>query len=152
MSGFRWMFPESDGRRKRKSFRVESLESRTLLSTFYVNGVNGNVQDGSAEAPFSTIRQGIEAALQNPGDDEVVILPRATAPYTTPIAIVPGYSELQIQGYTVFNGDLTIRGGGDSPDDVVIDTSFGDGIYVDAPIGVTIRNLTINQSGRHGVT
>lgn len=79
-------------------------------------------------AAFSTIRQGIEAALQNPGDDEVVILPKATGPYTTPIAIVPGYSELQIQGYTVFNGNLTIRGGGDSPDDVVIDTSFGDGI------------------------
>ena len=151
MSIFHWMFPKADGRRTRKSVRAESLESRTLLSTFYVNGISGTVQDGSPEAPFSTIRQGIEAALQNPGDDEVVILPRATAPYTTPIAIVPGFSDLQVPGYSVFNGDLTIRGGGDSPDDVVIDTSVGDGIYVDAPIGVTIRNLTINQSGRHGI-
>ena len=151
MAGFRWMFPKSVGHRKQKSVRAESLESRTLLSTFYVNGLDGTVQDGSANAPFSTIRQGIEAALQNPGDDEVVILPRATAPYTTPIAIVPGASDIQVPGYSEFNGDLVIRGGGDSPDDVVLDTSIGDGIYVDAPIGVTIRNLTINQSGRHGI-
>lgn len=151
MAKLRWSLFRKQQTRKRSFARPEILESRTLLSTFYVNGINGNVQDGSPEAPYSTIRQGIEAALQNPGDDEVVILPRATAPYTTPIAIVPGYSELQIQGYTTFNGNLTIRGGGDSPDDVVIDTSFGDGIYVDAPIGVTIKNLTINQSGRHGI-
>jgi hypothetical protein len=123
-----------------------------LLSTFYVNGVGGDVQDGSTNAPFATIRQGIEAALQNLGNDEVVILPMASAaPYTTPIAIVPGFSELQIPGFSVFNGDLTVRGGGDSPDDVVIDTDLGDGFYVDAPIGVTIANLTINQSARHGI-
>ena len=145
------MLSKSEGRRKRKPLCVESLEPRTLLTSFYVNGVGGDVQDGSPEAPFATINQGIEAALQNPGGDEVVILPKSTGPYTTPIAIVPGYSDLQVQGFSVFNGDLTIRGGGDSPDDVVIDTSFGDGIYVDAPIGVTVQNLTINQSGRHGI-
>ncbi len=137
--------------RKRRSIRTEELEARTLLSTFYVNGVGGTNQNGSQESPFGSIRQGIEAALQNPGDDEVVLLPTAAGPYTTPVAIVPGYSEIQIQGYSVFNGNLTIRGGGDSPDDVVIDTSVGDGIYVDAPIAVTISNLTVNQSGRHGI-
>ena len=113
-----------------------------------MNGINGNVQDGSPEAPFYTVREGIKAALHNPGDDEVVILPRATAPYITPIAIVPGFSDLQVPGYSVFNGDLTIRGGGDSPDDVVIDTSVGDGICVDAPIGVTIKNLINSKQAR----
>lgn len=139
-------------RRRPRSLRVEPLETRALLSTFYVNGVGGDVQDGSLNAPFATIRQGVEAALENLGNDEVVILPTdSNAPYTTPVAIVPGYSELQIPGFSVFNGDLTIRGGGDSPADVVIDTGQGDGFYVDAPIGVTIANLTINQSARHGI-
>lgn len=151
MRRLRSLFLSHSGRRARRTVQTETLESRTLLATFYVNGLNGNEQDGSAAAPFATIRQGVEAALQNPGDDEVVLLPTAAGPYTTPVAIVPGFSDIQIQGYSVFNGNLTIRGGGDSPDDVVIDTSFGDGIYVDAPIAVTISNLTVNQSGRHGI-
>ena len=80
-------------RRRPRSLRVEPLETRALLSTFYVNGVGGDVQDGSLNAPFATIRQGVEAALENLGNDEVVILPTdSNAPYTTPVAIVPGYS------------------------------------------------------------
>jgi Bacterial Ig domain/Right handed beta helix region len=145
------MLQKSHIRSRLRSLLVEPLEGRALLATFYVNGVDSPVQDGSLGAPFATIRQGIEVALQNAGADEVVILPKATGPYTTPVALVPGYSELQIQGYSVFNGDLTIRGGGTSPNEVVIDTAFGDGFYVDAPVGVTIKDLTINQSGRHGI-
>ncbi len=76
--------------RKRKSIRTEELEARTLLSTFYVNGVGETNQNGSQESPFGSIRQGIEAALQNRGDDEVVLLPTSAGPYTTPVAIVPG--------------------------------------------------------------
>ncbi len=152
MSLFQRKFSGTTRRRNHWSNGLESLETRTLLSAFFVNGANASgQQDGSAEFPFSTIRQGIEAALHNPGDDEVVIMPLAGAAYTTPIAIVPGYSDVQIPGYSEFNGNLTIRGGGASPSDVVLDTNFGDGIYVDAPIEVTIANLTINQSGRHGI-
>lgn len=139
-------------RRPWQPSQSEVLETRTLLSTFYVDGdYQGQQQDGSAAAPFSSIYDGVDAALRSPGDDTVIIRPRATAPYTEATAITPGYSPQQVRGFDVFDGDITIRGGGAGNGDVVIDTGFGHGFFVDAPINVTIENLTITRSGGAGI-
>lgn len=136
-------------RRRRNTVSAEALESRTLLSTFYVDGdYQGNIQDGSEQAPFRTIYQGIDAALSAPGDDTVIIQPKDDGPYNEATAVTPGWSLQQVRGFDQFNGDLVIRGGGASRSDVVIDTNRASAFYVDAPVEVTIENLTITQNGQ----
>lgn len=137
--------------RRRKNLESEPLECRTLLSTFYVDGDYQGQGDGSEQAPFNSVYDGIDAALRNPGDDTVVLQPRANVIYPDPIAVTAGFSAQQVQGFDVFDGNLTIRGGGDSPDDVEIRPSRAAGIYVDAPIEVTIENLTISRSASAGI-
>lgn len=139
-------------RRQRKSIAAESLECRTLLSTFYVDGDFQGEGDGSEQAPFNSVYDGIDAALRSPGDDTVVLQPRANVIYPDPIAIAQGYSAQQVRGFDVFDGNLTIRGGGDSPEDVVVRPLQASGIYVDAPIDVTIENLTVTGGSSAGIT
>jgi hypothetical protein len=138
------------GRRysRRKLLNTETLESRTLLATFYVNGIgagNGQGGDGSAELPFARISDGVNVALANPGDDEVVISARATAAYAELVFVVNTNDRYP-------SGDnLTIRGATGDPNDVVLNSTGGTAFHLEGDVNVTIRDLTLNGSGGHGV-
>lgn len=131
---------------------LEGLERREVLTaSFFVDGDALPGGDGSQEAPFATIRQGIEAALAAPGDDEVVIAPKSTGPYVEPLYIGSGYSSEEIQGFDQFNGNLVIRGSTGDADDVVLTSDVGSDIFLTAEIDVTIKDLTLSSSKAHGL-
>jgi|GEM_PF-3732656 len=138
------------GRRhsRRKLLNTEPLETRTLLSTFYVNGIgtgNGQGGDGSEETPFARISDGVQAALANPGDDEVVISARATAPYAELVFVV------NTNGGYPSGDNITIRGATGDPNDVVLNSTGGTAFHLEGDVNVTIRDLTLGGSGGHGV-
>lgn len=129
---------------RRRNLRVESLERRALLTTFFVNGdLGGSGADGTADFPFATIQEGVLAAIANPGDDEVVVVPRSDG------GVYEG--TVSIAGRTPDAGKLTIRGATGQAADVVLTTRSGEGIYVDAAFEVTIRDLKIQDTAYHGI-
>ena len=136
-------------RRRRQSRSAEQLETRALLSTFYVNGDTGQTGNtGAADSPFATIDDGIRAAMASPGDDEVVIEP-TDQPYTENIVLTLDGGEGW--GYPEMNGDLIIRGSTGNSQDVVLSSTYGINILSEAAIDVTIADLTIRDSGNHGI-
>lgn len=130
---------------RRNAVASEALESRTLLSTFYVNGDTGNAQnDGSAEAPFRSIQQGVDAASLNPGDDEVLVEPTTVRPYAGTV-VIDSYGEVPNPP----DGNLVIRGVTGDAADVQIE-SFSTKFINNADFDVTIADMTLSGGG-HGV-
>lgn len=138
-------------RLQRRKLVLEGLERREVLTAYFVDGDVQSSGDGTEQSPYATIREAINAALVHAGDDEVVIAPKSAGPYNEAIAIVPGYSKEQVRGFDQFNGDLVIRGATGSAADVVLQSNFGSNIYIDAPVKVTIQNLTVGTGGIHGI-
>ena len=145
MKSHNWIFGRRSSRRKQ--INTETLESRTLLSTFYVNGIgagNGQGGDGSEAAPFARINDGVQAALANPGDDEVVIIAKATSAYSELVLVVNSAGRYPA-------GDLTIRGATGNASDVVLNSTGGTAFHLEGDINVTIQDLTLRGSGGHGL-
>ncbi|MBL8818743.1 MAG: right-handed parallel beta-helix repeat-containing protein [Planctomyces sp.] len=153
------MLPLRCSRRRTRSNlagRLQTLETKALLASFYVNGGTGAAGNpGTAEAPFRTIRDGVAAAMANPGDDEVVIEPftgRTTVGvYFETIPLVVGYSPEQFLGFPSANGGIVIRGATGNAADVVIDPPSTYAFGIDIPFPVTIQDLTISGSSAHGI-
>lgn len=135
---------ESAKRTRRRGLRIENLETRALLTAFFINGDLGSSgADGTAESPFATIQEGVLAAIANPGDDEVIIAPRSNGGvYQGTVHIAGGASDA---------GKLTLRGATGQASDVVLTTSSGEGIYIGATFEVTIRDLKIEDTAYHGI-
>lgn len=138
-------------RLQRRKLVLEGLERRQVLTSYFVDGDVLASGDGSSEAPFATIREGIEAALVAPGDDEVVIAPRSAGPYVETLVIAPGVGPDQVPGFEQFNGNLLIRGATGDAADVVLKSDVGSNFYINAPIDVTIEYLTLSSSKAHGL-
>ncbi|GAB5513789.1 right-handed parallel beta-helix repeat-containing protein [Rhodopirellula baltica] len=130
--------------KRRRRLLTESLEMRAMLTTFYVDGDLGSQgNDGSAQAPFSSITQGIQAAMQNAGEDEIVIAPRAAGtPYVESVSLAIHGSDLS---------PITVRGATGSAADVVWTTNFGPGMLVDADLDFTVKDLKFNQMEMAGL-
>ena len=114
-----------------RKLSLESLERRALLTTFFVDGAAAGGGDGSAEAPFVTIQEGVDAAAGHEGADTVKV---HAGTYQEHLQI-NDTDGLRIEGLPA----ATIE----SPDseDNVISILAGD---------VTLQKLTI-QNGRNGI-
>ncbi|MCA9216954.1 MAG: right-handed parallel beta-helix repeat-containing protein [Planctomycetales bacterium] len=113
----------------RNSLRVESLESRAMLTTLFVeSGAVGG--DGSANAPFGSIQEAVDAAAANPGDDTVMI---GAGVYEENVEIEESDAlTLKGQGNVVIRHPEIDVDGGDEPDDII-----------DAEGDVTFQNLNL---------
>ena len=53
-------------RARRRPLRVEGLESRSLLTTFYVSNAGSDAGPGTAGSPYATLQMAVDAV--GPGD------------------------------------------------------------------------------------
>ncbi|WP_186774685.1 right-handed parallel beta-helix repeat-containing protein [Allorhodopirellula solitaria] len=124
---------------------AESLETRALLTTFYVaGGAGGNVPgDGSIHSPFMTINAGVAAAMQNSEADEIVIASHANgAAYHETVTFLDKGAD---------RSAITIRGASGDRADVVLTPFSGPGIFADAPIELTIADLSVDNPYSAGI-
>ncbi len=132
-------------RSRRRTLIGESLESRAMLTTFYVSGFPGAPVpgDGSIDSPFATISEGVAAAMKNSEADEIVVASRVTgAPYDETVTFLDKGSD---------RSAITIRGATGDRADVRLTAGNGPSILADAPIELTIKDLTIDRPQVAGV-
>lgn len=98
-----------DLRRKERKLAVENLERRELLTTFYVDGANGNnSNDGlSLGGAFETIQAAANAAF--PGDE---VLIRAGT-YREQVNVPRSGSSTSPITFSAYNGESVVISGGD---------------------------------------
>ncbi len=117
---------------------TETLESRIMLTTFYVDDDAAIGGDGSQGNPFQSIQAAIDEAASNDGDD---IIDVAAGTY---------FENLQISDSS---GGLVISGSsGDRSTVVLSNLTTADSIAISGSFGVSIENLTIDadDSGTPG--
>ena len=107
--------------------KVEPLECRRVLTTFFVDGAADPGGDGSEASPFDTIQAAVDAAADADGADE--------------ISLAPGVYVENVDAEEV--GDLTILGNGSTvtaadPDERTIDIDES-------------GDIAVHQSEDHGV-
>ncbi len=97
-------------RRPAGQWNSETLESKALLATFYVDVNNptggGN---GTESSPYVRIQQAVVAAAQTPGDDIIQI---AAGTYRENVLIDDASGALSIQGVAGNRGAVVVDGGG----------------------------------------
>lgn len=112
---------------------AEVFESRTLLSTFYVDSLAAPGGDGSAAAPFADIQSGVDAAAAAAGDDTVLIGPGT---YNENVVVNDSSGLLEIRGQASPTAGVAVNGGG------------GDVFKVTTHSDVTIAGLDISNGDR----
>ena len=112
---------------------AEVFESRTLLSTFYVDSMAAPGGDGSAATPFSDIQSGVDAAAAATGDDTVLIEPGT---YNENVVVNDSSGLLEIRGQVSPTAGVAVNGGG------------GDVFNVTTHSDVTIAGLDISNGDR----
>ena len=119
------------GATQTRKLKIETLERRSMLTTFFVDGAAVEPGDGSPNSPFATIQEGIDAAAEHGGADSVVIRP---GNYVEKVQIDDPHA-LTLRG---INGPVV-----QAPDalDDVISMLSGD---------VTIQSLTV-EGGKNGI-
>ncbi|MBI3465154.1 MAG: right-handed parallel beta-helix repeat-containing protein, partial [Planctomycetes bacterium] len=134
---------------RRQSFRpvVECLEDRLVLSTFAVNS-SDDFSDGVCDESHCSLREAIEAANGNPGEDRVTFnIPGEGVPTIPPSSQLPIITEpVIIDGTTQPAGKVEIDGSGAGETSDALHISGG---------GSTVRGLVINRFlyvGLHIVT
>lgn len=112
---------------------AEVFESRTLLSTFYVDSLAAPGGDGSAAAPFADIQSGVDAAAAAAGDDIVLI---GAGTYNENVVVDDSTGLLEIRGQSSPVAGVAVNGGG------------GDVFNVTTHFDVTIAGLDISNGDR----
>jgi hypothetical protein len=112
---------------------AEVFESRTLLSTFYVDSLAAPGGDGSAATPFTDIQSGVDAAAAAAGDDTVLIGPGT---YNENVVVNDLSGLLEIRGQASPTAGVSVNGGG------------GDVFNVTTHFDVTIAGLDISNGDR----
>lgn len=146
-------------RTKRRRLGAESLESRRLLATFAVNGVD-----------FTTIQDAIDAAAATQGDDIVEVSPGT---YNELLTINDSSGGLTVRGSSGQRADVVVDGG--QQDDVVtatltnnvtiedmvitnggnqadsLDAYAGRGILARGPANLSVRNVSVSDNRTGGL-
>ena len=142
---FRKRVRKASQRSRRRLMVAEALESRAMLTTFYVSGYTGAPApgDGSIDSPFATISEGVAAAMQNSEADEIIVAPRVTgAPYDETVTFLDKGND---------RSAITIRGATGDREDVRLTAGNGAGILADAAIELTIKDLSIDNPNSAGI-
>ncbi|WP_442510886.1 right-handed parallel beta-helix repeat-containing protein [Novipirellula sp. SH528] len=124
---------------RRRLLKAESLEKRMVLTTYFVDADFVNSQnDGTEENPFASINRAVVAARRNAGDDEIVVAPRADG--------LRYDSQISFANIGNDDGAILIRGATGEATDVVLTSGNGNSFLINAPLDITIRDLTIEDT------
>jgi hypothetical protein len=116
--------------KSRRWFKLESLEFRAMLTTIFVEADAAAGGDGSANAPYVTIQEAVDAAAMADGDDTIMI---AAGKYVENIEIEDDDTvTLKGQGSVVIKHPEIDLDNGEEPEDVI-----------EAEGNVTFQNLSV---------
>lgn len=114
--------------RRNRNLRLEHLEDRRVLATFFVNGdVGSDANPGTAAMPFATIQRGIDEASSVSGDDTVEVAP-ALGGYSENLSIADSSGTLTLRGSTGTATDVLVSGGGSD----VVTASLANNVTLDS--------------------
>lgn len=135
----------------RRRLVAEALESRTLLSTFFV--------ESTADRGDLTLRQAILDANDNPGPDDIVFQLNGAGPFTiAPQSALPDITgPLTIDGYTQSGASPNTLAAGDNAVLMIVIDGSGAGqssglFLTEGASDSTIRGLVINNFAEDGIT
>lgn len=141
--------------RSPKRLRVESLESRRVLTTFFVDGAAADGGDGSEASPFNTIQAAAVAAATADGGDTISLSPgdyveNVTIEDSGDLTILGNGSTVESAGAEDHTIDID-ESGNIAIHDLTISGADEDGLHVRDSTSLTLNHVTLKNNGDEGL-